>query len=102
MLHASAFMANADWVSWVVIGAAASLAGMIWPFLRGTRGVLSNMLLGASGGIVGGAVVAVGSSSHGRSPMCLAGAAVGSVVGLTVGHLLWRGWRSGRMHRRAP
>jgi uncharacterized membrane protein YeaQ/YmgE (transglycosylase-associated protein family) len=41
---------------WLAIGAAASLAGMIWPFLRGGAGVALKLLLGMGGSILGGLI----------------------------------------------
>jgi len=43
-------------LGWLAIGAAASLAGMIWPFLRGSAGVVVKMLLGPAGAIAGGLI----------------------------------------------
>ena len=41
-------------LAWVAIGAAASLAGMIWPFRRGALGVELNLLAGILGAILAG------------------------------------------------
>ena len=38
-------------LGWMAIGAAASLAAMIWPFLRGGAGVIIKLLLGPLGAI---------------------------------------------------
>jgi uncharacterized membrane protein YeaQ/YmgE (transglycosylase-associated protein family) len=43
-------------IGWLAIGAAASLAGMIWPFLRGSAGVVLKLLLGPAGAIAGGLI----------------------------------------------
>jgi uncharacterized membrane protein YeaQ/YmgE (transglycosylase-associated protein family) len=40
-------------LGWLAIGAAASLAAMIWPFLRGGAGVFIKLFLGPLGAVVG-------------------------------------------------
>jgi uncharacterized membrane protein YeaQ/YmgE (transglycosylase-associated protein family) len=78
-----------SWLGWIAIGAAASLAGMIWPFQRGTTGVVVNFVAG-----IGGAIVAALASflvlpgAH-DAPVRLAFAAVGSLGALGVVHALW-------------
>ncbi|HSY21731.1 MAG TPA: hypothetical protein VK841_06435 [Polyangiaceae bacterium] len=74
---------------WIAIGAAASFAGMIWPFQRGAAGVALNLLLG-----IGGAVLLALASflvvpgAH-AEPVRLAFAAVGALAALWIAHALW-------------
>ena len=74
-------------VGWLVIGAAASLAAMAWPFSR-RAGVATNLLLGGIGGLAG-ALGAVLLRVPPSSPGCLAAAAAGSLALLLLGHLAW-------------
>ena len=66
-------------LGWLAIGAAASLAGMMLPFLRGGAGVVVKMLLGPVGAILGAVISHVIAS--GESPAeQLTFAAVGALV----------------------
>jgi uncharacterized membrane protein YeaQ/YmgE (transglycosylase-associated protein family) len=84
---------------WIAIGAAASFAGMIWPFHRGAVGIFLNLLLG-----IGGAVLLALASflvvpgAH-ATPIRLAFAAVGAIAALWIAHAVWS--PRGREHRRA-
>jgi hypothetical protein len=92
------------WLAWVAIGAAASIAGMIWAFRRGVLGVLANLAAGIGGAIAGGAIGdVVGRHSPIISGMAIPGipapagppqlffAALGAVIALIVLHLAWLG-----------
>jgi len=83
-------------IAWVIIGAAASLAGMIWPFLRGATGVVGNVLLGVVGAFCGAGIVQVVAHVGPGNPLCFAGAAIGAFAALLLGHATWRAWRSMR------
>jgi hypothetical protein len=90
------------YLAWVAIGAAASLAGMIWAFRRGVAGVLANFAAGIGGAILGGLIgyaVAQHRSTFGgpaipgipapAGPPQLFFAAVGAICGLVLLHLAW-------------
>jgi hypothetical protein len=85
---------------WIAIGAAASFAGMLWPFLRGAAGIALNLLLG-----IGGAVLLALASflvfpgAH-AEPVRLAFAAVGALAALWIAHAVW-GSRNHEHHRAA-
>jgi uncharacterized membrane protein YeaQ/YmgE (transglycosylase-associated protein family) len=75
-------------LGWMAIGAAASLASMIWPFLRGGAGVILKLLLGPLGAIAGAVIshlIAPAESSAER----LFFAAVGAIVALAFTQLAW-------------
>ena len=75
-------------LGWLAIGAAASLAAMIWPFLRGSAGVIVKMLLGPLGAILG--AVASKAVLPDESPAeRLIFAAVGALVVLGLAQLAW-------------
>jgi uncharacterized membrane protein YeaQ/YmgE (transglycosylase-associated protein family) len=83
---------NADTVlGWVGIGAAASLAAMIWPFRRGAIGVVGNLVAG----IVGAVAVALlsylvtPSPSTADGPVRLFFAALGAIASLCLVHAAW-------------
>jgi len=84
-------MASDAVVSWVLIGAAASLAGMIWPFRRGALGIVVNLIAGMLGAVVAGllsyAVLPWG--THGDTPVRLLFAALGALAALGVAHAVW-------------
>jgi hypothetical protein len=97
-------MPTDTWLAWIAIGAAASLAGMIWAFRRGVLGVLANFAAGIGGAIVGGSIgfsiwehggVMRGPAIPGipapAGPPQLSLAAVGAVAGLLILHLAWLG-----------
>jgi uncharacterized membrane protein YeaQ/YmgE (transglycosylase-associated protein family) len=75
-------------LGWVAIGAAASLAGMIWPFLRGGAGVVLKMLLGPLGAVVG-AVISRAIAPNESPAEQLVFAAVGALVALALSQVVW-------------
>jgi uncharacterized membrane protein YeaQ/YmgE (transglycosylase-associated protein family) len=78
-------------LAWVAIGAAASLAGMIWPFRRGALGVALNLLAGILGAILAGLLsyVVLPRSTHGETPARLTFAALGALTMLGLAHAEW-------------
>jgi uncharacterized membrane protein YeaQ/YmgE (transglycosylase-associated protein family) len=86
-------LATDNVLGWIAIGAAASLAGMIWPFRRGAVGVVVNLLAGTSGALL--AVLA----SYAFLPAQGAGAtsdrarlfyaALGAIASLGILHAAW-------------
>ena len=80
---------SSDILAWMAIGAAASLAGMLWPFRRGAMGVLVNLVAGIAG------AAALGFASHfllpssGARPLRLLFAAFGAIAALLVAHAAW-------------
>ncbi len=85
-------------LGWIAIGAAASFAGMIWPFQRGMAGVILNLLFGVGGAVlVALASFLVVPGAH-AAPVRLAFAAVGALAALGLAHALWytRGHEHGR------
>jgi uncharacterized membrane protein YeaQ/YmgE (transglycosylase-associated protein family) len=97
-------MSADSWLSWIAIGAAASLAGMIWAFRRGVAGVVANIGAG-----IGGAVLAallsfaiVPSSASHATEVRLLFAAVGAVAALSIVHGGWTVWLHRPRGRQAP
>jgi uncharacterized membrane protein YeaQ/YmgE (transglycosylase-associated protein family) len=83
---------NADSVlGWMAIGAAASLAGMIWPFRRGAAGVVVNLVAGVVGAVVGALLsyLVVPWAPHGDGPARLVFAALGALASLGLVHAAW-------------
>jgi uncharacterized membrane protein YeaQ/YmgE (transglycosylase-associated protein family) len=82
-------MNGADSVlGWMAIGAAASLAAMTWPFLRGGAGVFIKLMLGPLGAVAGAVL------SHVLLPdeppaERLFFAAVGAIVTLGLSQVAW-------------
>jgi uncharacterized membrane protein YeaQ/YmgE (transglycosylase-associated protein family) len=75
-------------LGWMAIGSAASLAAMIWPFLRGGAGVFIKLFLGPLGAVAGALL------SHAILPdeppqERLFFAAMGAVASLAVLQLGW-------------
>jgi uncharacterized membrane protein YeaQ/YmgE (transglycosylase-associated protein family) len=95
-------MTGTELVAWAIIGAAASLTGMIWPFFRGATGVLGNLLLGVLGAICGAGIVRAVFHVPRGAPILLAVAALGAFAALLLGHMTWRAWRSTRPRARRP
>ena len=83
-------------LGWIAIGAAASLAAMIWPFRRGALGVALNLLTGI-GGAIGMALVSylVWPSPH-TAPARLLFAAIGAIGALWLVHAAWSKYARGR------
>jgi hypothetical protein len=97
-------MSEDTWLAWVAIGAAASLAGMIWAFRRGVLGVIANFVAGIAGAIAGGIIgYAVEQRSGIISGLAIPGipapagppqlflAGLGSVLALVILHVAWLG-----------
>jgi uncharacterized membrane protein YeaQ/YmgE (transglycosylase-associated protein family) len=78
-------------LAWIAIGAAASLAGMIWPFRRGAVGVVLNLLAGILGALLAGLLsyVVLPRTSHGETPARLTFAALGALAMLGLVHAAW-------------
>jgi uncharacterized membrane protein YeaQ/YmgE (transglycosylase-associated protein family) len=75
-------------LGWLAIGAAAGLAALMWPFLRGGTGALIKLALGPAGAVAG----AAGSRLLiPREPAiaCLVFAAGGAVASLLALHVVW-------------
>ena len=103
------------WLAWAAIGAAASLAGMIWVFRRGVLGVLANLAAGIAGAVAGGAI---GSAVSPRWQSVVSGPAIpgipapagppqlflaglGAILALVILHLAWMGAIRTRRRRQA-
>lgn len=78
-----------DIVAWIAMGAAASLAGMIWPFRRGPAGVVSNLVAGSAGAAIFGLASSLFWRSPEQGPARLRLAALGALVALLLVHALW-------------
>jgi uncharacterized membrane protein YeaQ/YmgE (transglycosylase-associated protein family) len=80
-----------DALAWVAIGAAASLAGMIWPFRRGGVGVVANLFVGAGGAVLAALLscLILPWSSYGHTPARLFFAAFGAIAALGIVHLAY-------------
>jgi uncharacterized membrane protein YeaQ/YmgE (transglycosylase-associated protein family) len=77
-------------LGWVAIGAAAALAGMIWPFRRGATGVVINLVTGVAGALLGALLsylVLPPSSPRGSARLLVA--ALGALSCLGVVHAAW-------------
>jgi uncharacterized membrane protein YeaQ/YmgE (transglycosylase-associated protein family) len=82
-------------LGWMAIGAAASLAALMWPFLRGKVGVIIKLLLGPLGAVAGALL------SHLLLPnepasLRLIFAAAGAVVSLLVLQIVWHRYSRSR------
>jgi uncharacterized membrane protein YeaQ/YmgE (transglycosylase-associated protein family) len=77
-------------LAWIAIGAAASLAGMIWPFRRGVMGIVVNLLAGIVGALLGGLLsfLFMPYGMHGNTPARLLFAAMAALASLGVVHVL--------------
>jgi len=87
-------------LAWVVIGVAASLAGMVWPFRRGAAGVAVNMVAGAAGAIAAGLLsyLVLPSARPDSEPARLFFAALGALAALGLAHAAW----TRRVHASSP
>jgi uncharacterized membrane protein YeaQ/YmgE (transglycosylase-associated protein family) len=77
--------------AWIAIGAAASLAGMIWPFRRGLTGVIVNLVVGAGGAVLV-ALLSYAVLPRSSDPLTTARllfAAVGAIAALGLTHAVW-------------
>jgi uncharacterized membrane protein YeaQ/YmgE (transglycosylase-associated protein family) len=72
----------------IAIGAAASLAGMLWPFRRGATGILVNFAAGIAGALLAAltSFAVLPSGRHGETPGRLLFAAFGSLAALVLVH----------------
>ena len=82
-------------LGWMAIGAAASLAAMMWPFLRGGAGVFIKLMLGPLGAVAGALI------SHAILPdesptERLVFAAVGAIVTLALSQVAWQRYARSR------
>jgi uncharacterized membrane protein YeaQ/YmgE (transglycosylase-associated protein family) len=75
-------------LGWMAIGAAASLAAMVWPFLRGGAGVYIKLMLGPLGAVAG-AVISHVILPNEPPQERLFFAAVGAIVVLGVAQVGW-------------
>jgi uncharacterized membrane protein YeaQ/YmgE (transglycosylase-associated protein family) len=80
-------MSGGEVLSWMAIGAAAAIAGMIWPFRRGTLGVVANLVAGILGAIAFG--LASGVLIPAVAPFRLCFAALGALLALLGTHAAW-------------
>jgi uncharacterized membrane protein YeaQ/YmgE (transglycosylase-associated protein family) len=76
-------------LGWMAIGAAASLASMIWPFMHGGAGVIIKLLLGPLGAIAGALLSHVFLPDESPAER-LFFAAVGAIAGLLISHFAWQ------------
>ncbi len=76
-------------LGWMAIGAAASLAALMWPFLRGGAGVFIKLLLGPLGAVLG-AVLSHVVLPHEPPIERLVFAAVGAAVSLVALQVVWQ------------
>ena len=78
----------------MAIGAAAALAGMIWPFRRGAIGIAVNLVAGIGGALLAALVslAVLPREGHAQSPGRLLFAACGALASLAVVHA-WSGRR---------
>jgi uncharacterized membrane protein YeaQ/YmgE (transglycosylase-associated protein family) len=85
-------MSTAPWFAWIVIGVAASLAGMVWPFRRGALGIAANIASGVVGAIAGGLVSywLLPWSRQGNTSARLFFAALGALTCLVALHVAYR------------
>lgn len=80
-------MSGGDVLAWIAMGAAAALAGMVWPFRRGAIGIVVNFVAGTAGALVFGFVSGLTFPSLG--PLRLFFAALGAIVALLAAHAAW-------------
>ena len=76
-------------LGWMAIGVAASLASMVWPFLRGGAGPLIKLMLGPLGAVAG-AVISHAHLPHESPSERLFFAAVGAIAVLALSQLAWQ------------
>ena len=85
-------------LGWLAIGAAASLAAMIWPSRHGAPGVVGNLLLGMLGALLGSLAGVAAFQVRPGGHECLAFTAGGALAALGLGHLAWMTWGRRRHH----
>lgn len=76
-------------VGWLLVGAAAGLAGMVWPFRRGIVAIGINLVAGMLGALLAPLLAIAGAGVSPRAPICLGLAALGALVLLLGVHGLW-------------
>jgi uncharacterized membrane protein YeaQ/YmgE (transglycosylase-associated protein family) len=76
-------------LGWAAIGAAASLAALMWPFLRGGTGVLIKLVLGPLGA-VGAALTSHVAIPHEPPIERLIFAAIGAIASLVALQVVWQ------------
>jgi uncharacterized membrane protein YeaQ/YmgE (transglycosylase-associated protein family) len=80
-------------LAWVGIGLCASIAGWIWPFVRGVFGIIVNMAVAVAGAVsVGLIAYMLGGPGRTLTTTSFLWAAVGAIGALTVLHLAWTRW----------
>jgi uncharacterized membrane protein YeaQ/YmgE (transglycosylase-associated protein family) len=75
-------------LGWMAVGAAASLAAMVWPFLRGGAGVIIKLLLGPLGAIAGAVLSHVILPEETPAERLLF-AAIGAILALAGAQVMW-------------
>jgi uncharacterized membrane protein YeaQ/YmgE (transglycosylase-associated protein family) len=75
-------------LGWMAIGAAASLAAMVWPFLRGGAGVFLKLVLGPLGAVAGALISHIVLPDEPPAER-LFFAAVGSIAALVLTQVAW-------------
>ncbi len=91
--------------AWVMIGAAAALAAMIWPSRRGIAGIVLNLVAGIGGAVIVGLLslaIAPRACASGPCSTRLLFAALGAVAGLLVNHFVWARRAAARPPPRRP
>jgi uncharacterized membrane protein YeaQ/YmgE (transglycosylase-associated protein family) len=76
-------------LGWLAIGAAASLAAMVWPFLRGGAGVFLKLVVGPLGAVLGALLSHVILPSEPPTER-LFFAALGAVTALGLSQFAWQ------------
>ena len=78
-------------LGWTAIGAAAAIAGMIWPFRRGATGVVVNLLTGITGALLAalGSYLIVPPTPVRDTPARLLVAGLGALAALGLVHAAW-------------
>jgi uncharacterized membrane protein YeaQ/YmgE (transglycosylase-associated protein family) len=82
-------------LGWMAIGAAASLAAMMWPFLRGGAGVFIKLMLGPLGAVAGALISHVILPDESPAER-LFFAAVGAIVTLGLSQFAWQRYARSR------
>lgn len=75
-------------LAWIAIGAAAGIVANLWHDRRDAAGVVSKLLAGPAGAVIGGALGAV-MFPYGRARMRLFDSAFFAFVALAVLHAVW-------------
>jgi uncharacterized membrane protein YeaQ/YmgE (transglycosylase-associated protein family) len=75
-------------LAWIAIGAGAGMVGALWHARRDAAGVLSKLLVGPAGAVIGGALAAV-MFPYGRARMRLFDAALFAFIALALLHVVW-------------